>query len=112
MCAFFPKKAVVQQQKAPLSESDDDSDVEYVIPQHQPQQPDAQIEDQSSNSEADEESEENPEEESEESSEEEPEQEQELQQEEPGHGYNLRRAGRRPPAYLQDYVTYTIVPKQ
>ena len=108
LCAFFPKKAVVQQPKAPVSESDDDSDVEYAIPQHQPQQPDAQIEDPSSESEADEESEENPEEESEESSEE----EQELQQEDPGHGYNLRRAGRRPPAYLQDYVTYTIVPHQ
>ena len=108
LCAFFPKKAVIQQPKAPVSESDDDSDVEYAIPQDQPQQPDAQIEDPSSDSEADEESEENPEEESEESSEEEPEQE----QEDPGHGYNLRRAGRRPPAYLQDYVTYTIVPKQ
>ena len=107
LCAFFPKKAVVQQPKAPVSESDDDSDVEYAIPQHQPHQPDAQIEDPSSESEADEESDENPEEESEESSEEEPEQEQEL-----GHGYNLRRAGQRPPAYLQDYVTYTIVPHQ
>ena len=107
LCAFFPKKAVVQQPKAPVSESDDDSDVEFAIPQHQPQQPDAQIEDPSSDSEADEESEENPEEESEESSEEEPEQEQD-----PGHGYNLRRAGRRLPAHLQDYVTYTIVPHQ
>ena len=33
LCTYFPKKAVTQPPKAPHSESDDDSEVEYYIPQ-------------------------------------------------------------------------------
>ena len=30
----------------------------------------------------------------------------------PGHGYNLRRAGRRPPKALKDFLTFTLIPQQ
>ena len=33
LCTYFPKKAVTQPPKAPHSESDDDSEQEYFIPQ-------------------------------------------------------------------------------
>ena len=105
LCTYFPKKALPQPPKAPHSESDDDSEVEYYIPQQQdqPQPPDVQDEDPSSGSEAEEDSEEDLEEELESD---------EDEEEQPGHRYNLRgAAGRRPPAHLQDYVTYTIVPR-
>ena len=105
LCTYFPKKAVTQQPEAPLFESDDDSEQEYFIPQQQdqPQPPDVQDEDPPSESAAEEDSEDDLKEELE---------SEEEEEEQPGHGYNLRgAAGRRPPAHLQDYVTYTIVPR-
>ena len=104
LCTYFPKKALPQPPKVPLSESDDDSEQEYFIPQQdQPQPQDVQDEVASSESEAEEESEDDLEEELE---------SEEEEEDQPGHGYNLRgAAGRRPPAHLQDYVTYTIVPR-
>ena len=88
-----------------LSESDDDSDSEYIThQQHQPVVPDDSVNDHSEDSEDNENDAACQERESSTDSDSEPEQE-------ARHGYNLRRAERRPPVRYKDYVTYTLCSK-
>ena len=104
MCTYFPK-TVMHTEQSLLSESDDDSDSEYIThQQHQPVVPDDSVNDHSEDSEDNENDAACQERESSTDSDSEPEQE-------ARHGYNLRRAGRRPPVRYKDYVTYTLCSK-
>ena len=99
MCTFFPKKPL-EKQTQQLSESDDDSDGEYINPHTEPAPQAQDVEE----VESDESQQGDHQESSDAESDTESESDQEEQQ---GHGYNLRR-NRQPPQHMQDYVTYTI----
>ena len=97
MCTYFPKMVMAKQQQDLPSESDDESDVEYVNPQqHHPVVQAINDADHSSDSEQESE-------ELDTSSESEVEDEARPR-------YNMRQR-RQPPVRLQDYVTYTIMPQ-
>ena len=89
MCTYFPKVEKVQQQEH-FSESDDDSDIDYLQPNVQniidPEEQVANIDAQDSTTD-------------------------DEDDQEPQPRYNLRRAGRRPPAAWKDYVTFTLLPQ-
>ena len=97
MCTVFPKTNVTQVQQN-VSESDDDSDEEFML---QPQ-PDVINRQQSDESDQATDIEHESEDIDSDSS---------VEEVRPGHGYNLRRAGRRPPRALKDFLTFTLIPQ-
>ena len=97
MCTVFPKTNVTQVQQN-VSESDDDSDEEFML---QPQ-PDVINRQQSDESDQATDIEHESDDIDSDSS---------VEEVRPGHGYNLRRAGRRPPRALKDFLTFTLIPQ-